>query len=148
MGRVHRARLVRDAVVSVCDFRCTNAKGPECNCHCGGENHGSHAVVQVTHDAGPLPRYELTPDRGRALEYRVARAEAELRLKGLNADDLFARKLRGAYLNAADFARYLRIRRGHERIRKAQGARTQAGRLKMLAAIEPDVTPADDGKAA
>lgn len=23
-----------------CDIRCTSAKGPECNCSCGGLNHG------------------------------------------------------------------------------------------------------------
>lgn len=25
---------------SPCDERCTSAKGPECNCQCGGINHG------------------------------------------------------------------------------------------------------------
>ena len=24
-----------------CDARCTTAKGPACNCSCGGQNHGS-----------------------------------------------------------------------------------------------------------
>jgi len=24
-----------------CDIRCTSAKGPKCNCQCGGQNHAS-----------------------------------------------------------------------------------------------------------
>jgi len=143
MGRVERARLVHDSIVSACDARCTSARGPSCDCHCGGKNHGSRLVVAIAIDAGPLPRYELSPNRGRALEYRVARREAELRLAALNGDDLVARKLRGAYLSSGDFARYRRIGEGHRRIRKAESGRTHAGRLKSLAAVEPDLAPAD-----
>ena len=143
MGRVQGPRLAHDVTESVCDDRCTNARGPHCSCMCGGKNHGSKAVVTVSYDAGPVPRYELRPDRGRALEYRVMRAEAELRIKALNAGDVVARKLRGAYLSPGDFAVYMRVRRGHEAVRKASTLRTHSGRVKALARIEPDVTPAD-----
>lgn len=143
MGRVQGPRLARDVTESVCDDRCTNAKGPHCSCTCGGKNHGSKAVVTVSYDAGPKPRYELKPDRGRALEYRVARAEAELRLRALNSGDVVARKLRGQYLSADEFCLYRRIGRGHEAIRRAMKLRTHGGRLKALAKVEADVTPAD-----
>jgi hypothetical protein len=32
----------------VCDARCTSAKGPNCECSCGGANHGKdHELVGV-----------------------------------------------------------------------------------------------------
>lgn len=32
----------------VCDSRCTNAIGPDCNCACGGANHGAgHSVERL-----------------------------------------------------------------------------------------------------
>lgn len=50
------ARMVRDAVRCACDHRCTGATGPSCDCVCRGENHGTGAVVEVTIDAGGVPR--------------------------------------------------------------------------------------------
>jgi hypothetical protein len=32
---------------SVCDARCTDANGVDCNCSCSGRNHGSRRVVNV-----------------------------------------------------------------------------------------------------
>lgn len=64
MGRVEKAypwekanrqRLVEDGHASPCDARCTGATGPTCNCVCGGENHGSHAVRSVIFKAGTVP---------------------------------------------------------------------------------------------
>lgn len=36
----------------VCDARCTGAKGPNCECSCGGKNHGNDFMVGVTADLG------------------------------------------------------------------------------------------------
>jgi hypothetical protein len=55
MGRVHRDRLVKEGLECPCDARCTSARGPSCNCKCGGKNHGSNLVVPVTRDAGKKP---------------------------------------------------------------------------------------------
>jgi hypothetical protein len=51
-----RERLVEEGVTSACDGRCTNAKGPDCECVCGGKNHGTQRLVVVQHDAGPVPQ--------------------------------------------------------------------------------------------
>lgn len=32
----------------VCDARCTSAKGPNCECSCGGKNHGRDYEIGVT----------------------------------------------------------------------------------------------------
>jgi hypothetical protein len=38
-----------------CDARCTNAKGPSCNCSCGGANHGAGHAVDLRCDSVALP---------------------------------------------------------------------------------------------
>lgn len=48
MGTVlkHRVTIFHEEVP--CDGRCTNAQGPSCDCSCGGENHGSQKVIEVS----------------------------------------------------------------------------------------------------
>jgi hypothetical protein len=60
MGRVERGRLKEDTYACPCDARCTSARGPNCDCLCGGKNHGSNAVVEVTRDFRPRARYADT----------------------------------------------------------------------------------------
>jgi len=45
------------AVVSshVCDARCMNAFGPDCECSCGGANHGAGFDVEYTEGGEVLP---------------------------------------------------------------------------------------------
>lgn len=55
MGRAGKQRLEKDAKACPCDARCTAARGPQCDCQCGGKNHGSNLLVDVIVDAGPIP---------------------------------------------------------------------------------------------
>ncbi len=55
MGEVFGALIGRREYCSACDDRCTNAKGPNCDCPCGGKNHGSGAVVEVKRITGKAP---------------------------------------------------------------------------------------------
>jgi hypothetical protein len=34
-------RVIGTVSAKACDARCTNARGPLCECSCGGENHGA-----------------------------------------------------------------------------------------------------------
>jgi hypothetical protein len=54
-----------------CDGRCTGAIGPSCDCQCGGENHGTGALVEVVVRVDRLP-VVMTPANaaGKAKEYR------------------------------------------------------------------------------
>lgn len=130
MGRVERDRLIHEHMAAVCDDRCTSARGPICCCKCGGKYHGSHMVVRVVRDAGPVPT--VTPNAGReqarlnADEYRRMRGAALALL-----DPLLASRGRG-YLPAAE---YDRLRRLQSALRKAHEARTHAARVKTLRAI-------------
>jgi len=47
MGRVSGRGLRLEELAPVCDGRCTNARGPSCDCHCQGEHHGTGRVVAV-----------------------------------------------------------------------------------------------------
>ena len=130
MGRVERDRLIHEHTAAICDDRCTSARGPICCCKCGGKYHGSHMVVRVVRDAGPVPT--VTPNSGReqarlnADEYRrmVDAARALL-------DPLTASRARG-YLPAAEFDR---MRALQAALRKAYAARIHAARVKALRAV-------------
>lgn len=71
------ARLARDTVRCACDHRCTGATGPSCDCVCRGENHGTGAVVEVTVDAGGVPRLQSGAlERVAAWHWTLAALEA------------------------------------------------------------------------
>jgi hypothetical protein len=140
MGRVERDRLIHEHAAAICDERCTSARGPICNCHCGGQHHGSNRVVKVVRDAGPVPT--VTPSIGReqcrinADEYRRMRAAALALL-----DPLLASRRRG-YLPAAE---YERMRQLQAALGKACNARTHRARVNTLRAVVGYLpTPAPD----
>ena len=144
MGRVERDRLIHEHMAAVCDDRCTSARGPICNCKCGGQHHGSHRVVRVVRDAGPVPT--VTPSAGReqarlnAAEYIALREAGRALL-----DPLLASRSRG-YLPAGE---YDRMRHLQAALRKAYEARTHAARVKGLRAVVGNLpAPAADPVAA
>ena len=55
-----RQQLVIERIAAPCDGRCTNASGPDCDCVCGGENHGSRRLVVIRSDGGSI-RQSTTP---------------------------------------------------------------------------------------
>lgn len=46
MGKVDTGRFLQPQYESPCDGRCTNARGPNCDCQCHGANHGSGRLVE------------------------------------------------------------------------------------------------------
>jgi hypothetical protein len=140
MGRVERERLVHEHLASVCDDRCTFAKGPICNCKCGGEHHGSKRVVRVVRDAGPVPT--VAPASGRdqarlnAEEYRHYRAAALAEL------DPLLEQRRSGWLETP---RYDRLRNLQAALRKAAESRDHRARMRALRAVVPiQSSPAAD----
>lgn len=81
MGRVQAGRLVEEREVCKCDGRCIFASGPNCDCNCRGENHGSGwlggGFETVETDRGPVPRLRMPDNKGAAAvaaEWREAYA--------------------------------------------------------------------------
>lgn len=59
MGKVgSQNRLMAPADRCRCDRRCTGARGPNCECKCGGKNHGSEHLATVRRDDGDATRRE------------------------------------------------------------------------------------------
>lgn len=89
MGRVQADRLVKTTERCKCDGRCIFAKGPNCDCKCCGDNHGSGwfggGFEIVTTDKGPVPRLRMVPSstaaaiaaEWRAGWYALVAAEAQ-----------------------------------------------------------------------
>lgn len=133
MGRVVRGgRVIGER--SVCDERCTCAIGPNCDCQCGGENHGAglKATVEIVGSALTLRTPKAKDvERGTAIREAVkARREA------ISNDSAYRAKCAGAYVSGAQFARYLTVRRKLEALNAIVALRSHAGREKALAAFD------------
>ncbi len=135
MGRVERDRLVQDRVQCKCDDRCTSARGPLCECQCGGKNHGAGLLgyVVVAVDAGAVPVvHSKNPFKAtKALEqYRKFCALKTACLAEL--DTLRARRRSDGYLERRDFDRLRDLDRAAT---KMHTDRTHAARLKTLSLV-------------
>ena len=135
LGQVQRDRLVHFETRSVCDCRCTSARGPKCDCQCGGENHGSGLTVTVTRDAGAVPSVDMLADDrtaqraafARATEYRQALESVYNVLRPLREA-----KRRGEYLSDGDFRRMLSI---EYVLRAAYKSRIHKSRIAKLRSV-------------
>ena len=130
-------RLVTLTERSVCDERCTNARGPSCECKCGGENHGSRLLVVVTLDAGARP--QITPPGEAqkltlaASDYRGVRDAARARVEGRYGAAMEAK--RSGYVDPHTFNLCLTGRRDMEAWHAACAMRSHAARNKALERI-------------
>ena len=138
MGKVSGLYLTHTHLGCPCDERCTGARGPKCDCSCGGENHGSNLLVEFVTVAGAIPR--LTPARGveKALavaeEWRAALSEAQARVRDSVPGRAAIDKAAGNYLTGSRWDDYLTHERARKMLRDAKAGRTHAGRLNRLAA--------------
>lgn len=129
MGKVQRARLVLSHERCACDHKCTNATGPNCDCSCGGVNHGTGRVVTVVTDEGGVPTVRGA-DMAVAEEFRAARKAAKERLALLPfADDYAA----GRYI--AERSAWERLRNAHRDYSAAKAYKTHKRRMAALAAV-------------
>ena len=138
MGRVHRERLVREELRCPCDDRCTGARGPSCNCKCGGPNHGTGRLVSVLVHVGDVPALSAPRDatirQARAAEYRALRDAVRTAWDGRFGAAVRAKE-GGEYLDGYAFGRYLDGKRARRDVSDACALRTHAGRVKALAEL-------------
>ena len=127
MGRVERGRVVEDEEDCPCDARCTAARGPNCDCSCGGENHGSDRLVKIIRDKGKAPRLSPIDDekaRARAEEYRAALEAANDRFRTEFASEIAAKE-KGEFVGSARFyemrsQRYVLLKAGHMKAHRSR----------------------------
>ena len=129
-------RIKETRELCACDFRCTEARGPNCTCKCGGVNHGTGLMIKVTRDKGAVPKLESpSPIKWKRTrdEWIAAQKAAEERMQkkhGQNLIDSRANKW-------IDREAFLEIRADFHRIHEAEKANTHAGRMKKIAAVAP-----------
>lgn len=130
MGRVEGDRLVKFEERCACDGRCTGARGPVCECSCGGKNHGTGRTVIVKIDVGGVPRVKFV-DEGKA-KAQAAEFVHAMNCARAELSTLRTKKAMGMYLDEKAFRNMLAI---PGVLRKATEARTHAGRMKTLNAV-------------
>lgn len=127
MGRVDGCTSHLDTRCK-CDARCTNAKGPNCDCSCGGKNHGSGMLTTISFSGANIAEVKPTvninaTDKALAIakEFREALIPVNREIRTLYE--------RG-FLPRADFERRCYL----ERLRTlARKAKTHKTRMAILA---------------
>lgn len=135
MGRVSRdnTRILSEGYACACDGRCTGARGPLCDCHCGGVNHGTGAVVPVVTDVTrKVPKALNKANAEVAKEFHEAVAAAEARIESKFGADLLARFRRGEWI---DGGTYWDIRKAFRLVREAREGKVHKNRMAKLASV-------------
>jgi len=127
MGQVKGTALTKPGERCPCDERCTSASGPNCNCQCGGENHGSGRMAQVEIIVGNVPRVTPANDSAaltRAAEYRAALAPLAEWLRVTRE-----RKQTG-WIAPEIYSKFMSV---DNLVSKARASRTHKARMELLA---------------
>lgn len=97
MGRVRQDRTVfTEKERCACDERCTRASGPNCDCICGGVNHGTGKTVTIIVELGKAKVKEVDVNAiDRANEFRKAKTEALERFEIKYKETLEEEKTKG-----------------------------------------------------
>lgn len=132
LGTVYQDKLVNLEDRCPCDERCTSARGPNCDCKCGGVNHGA-GFDTVLVEVGGVP---MATQAHKAAQNLGAwhcfndRCEAlELRAEQVFGED-FKRFLRRESINNRE--RYGDIYGVCAGLRKARALKSHAGRFASL----------------
>lgn len=139
MGQVTwtRKRLFENEQETPCDGRCTNAKGQNCDCSCGGHNHGTGATMTVARDKGAVPRVlvlDVETAKKRAAEWDAAWNLTDAAFEARFAP-IRARKARREWLAGADYDEFNLSARCLDDMNDAAGMRTHKGRMDKLARV-------------
>lgn len=120
---------------AICDGKCISARGPSCDCKCGGENHGSGMVVPVIETSG-IPRLGIKgPQAKLAGEiWRGLIARYKLAWKARYGYVVEQKNL-GRYLDGSEFARYREAGQTTSRFYAIRDGRTAARGRKLEALI-------------
>ncbi len=116
-----------------CDGRCTGARGPKCDCSCGGKNHGTQFLVTVERDGGVARVHPPDPEAiRRAEEYRagITRVRQVLaRTFGYQYERFIARQ----YVHSE--TAYWFMRNVHAELQAISRLRTHTARMRRLAEL-------------
>lgn len=131
MGRVWLSKVVVDVAESPCDARCTNARGPSCDCHCGAKNHGSQLLIHTAVLVGKVRARAASIEKAvaRAREWRWSIAVIQEHLDALD------RSWR------LDYHQGNRLHHLRRFVAAARSARSHATRMKWVAKANERINP-------
>lgn len=132
LGETKGDHLTQVQYLCPCDSRCTNAPGPNCDCRCGGENHGTGRLVAVEVDAGGVPRLKVTPEARKVADEFIALRDTVWDAYDAKYGDVNEMKAAGEWIGNWSF--YMDGQYTAKRIRAACAMRSNA-RNKKLSAI-------------
>jgi len=137
LGEVNGGKLYKYHYETPCDGRCTHATGPECECSCGGANHGSGKLVKVaTVNNIPVLQAENPKALEIATEYRKL---VESVRNAIHAQPFYEDFRRGNYIK--DKAAWWKIESSRRKLSKAASYKTHSRRMKELNKILGEVQP-------
>lgn len=142
MGLVHGDRLVKSALECPCDGRCTSARGPHCDCHCGGRNHGSGLLVRVVRDVGPVPRFEMPASRkaaATAAEWRRGYAAVLAAIAEYERRKRDGERIGGERPAYEAYRHYMKLWEAKSRLRCSRCHKT---RMALIRKLLPEFEPA------
>lgn len=132
MGKVQGLSLVQAHLGCPCDGRCTGALGGNCDCSCGGVNHGTKRLVRIVTDIRPVPsiapRADLNERLARVAEFKAAKEAAQARIAA-KFGERYQDYRDGRYITGDV---YWQIRENLTALRKAAKLLTHKGRLTAL----------------
>lgn len=135
MGATSGAFITTRHEVCACDARCTSARGPVCDCPCGGENHGRETVVPVyTHL--PIPRVMVPKNAAtKAQEFRSLCEQFKAKWNE-QFGDVAERRRNGEWLSPALFQYLLRGKNIWAEFAHIKHMRTHARTKKLAKLLE------------
>ncbi|MFA7329804.1 MAG: hypothetical protein WC326_01905 [Candidatus Delongbacteria bacterium] len=125
MGEVFKVSgqlVAGDAITDCkCDSKCTCATGPECDCRCGGENHGAGMAATFERLASGAVQVKLAvPEKAQARS-RLAATEYQAALAQAQTEEAPFRGCGSGY-----------YWRGERLVREAQASRSHGTRMRKL----------------
>ncbi len=137
LGRTERDRLIKEHEACPCDDRCTSARGPNCSCRCGGENHGSNMTVTVRTDERGIPVAMIDPAAClKTEEYRAAK-QGFWDAWNPRYRAITDKKNRGEWIEA--FSIYLDGQYSARAFHKAVELRTHSSRNRKIRALTQEI---------
>ena len=132
-----------------CDASCCHARGPKCDCSCGGANHGAGilATILTIDDNGTTQaRFAAAPKSAadavkRAAEFRAAMLTLDGAVDVIQAarSALATKRSTSGWLSNDDFRTTLKLRDWLRAQADLKSLRTHQGRLKAIAKLVADV---------
>jgi hypothetical protein len=131
MGEVEGNSYVRHDMKCACDARCTNAPGPNCDCQCRGEFHGTGRMVEYVAETGRVIVKETPEAKAVADEFHASCEKYVSRWRSIYGA-VVDQKNSGSYLHGSDYGAYCEGVSVYGLFAKAKKLKTHKARISKI----------------